>query len=648
MTDMIEEPSDAEAWYAQGPEAGARLRMALDAAGMAPFDVDYDTGMSCMSRALFDLLGLTPTPDGMWPVAALRSYIHPEDRERVSAMLQQAARDGKRCRSEHRLIRPGDGRVIWVEGDAIVQPDAQGRPRLIGLMRDITARRQAELALQESEARLRIALESARMFMTYADEHSGSVFNVREMARIFGMDPVPGERFDVAYMRGLTHPEDRPAIEATTQRLFREGGSDTREVRIVRVDDGSVRWIERHMTIMDRPDGTRRRLVVARDITARHEMEEALRASETRLRAVLAAVPECVKLIAADGTIAEMNPAGLRMIEAPPGMDVVGLSALAAVAPHQRALWAANLALVCGGQALAWDYEIVGLQGGRVQVEMLAVPMRLADGSPGMLGVSRDVTVRRAAESRLAALQADAMRGARMNALGAMAAGLAHELNQPLSAVANYAAAAGMLAEKLRCGGAAADAPARLHAIIERLQAQAQRGGDIVRRLRDFIAGADRELGLVRVRALADDGIEILRADLRSRASGTRIGLVSEVAPDCGELFCDRQQILQVLTNLLRNAVESIAATEAPGEIVLSAVRHAHEIEFAVSDTGPGIAPEAAAHLFAPFMSTKPSGMGIGLTICRTIVEAHGGRIWAEQDREIGACIRFTVPTGDR
>jgi two-component system sensor kinase FixL len=230
------------------------------------------------------------------------------------------------------------------------------------------------------------------------------------------------------------------------------------------------------------------------------------------------------------------------------------------------------------------------------------------------------------------------MRGARVTALGAMAAGLAHELNQPLSAVTNYASAARLLVEN-----APEQSPwlMRLDHMLDRVETQAQRAGDIVRRLRDFISGADRSLGMVEVAPLVADAITLF-AD----AGTTQRPITMEVAEDCHSVFGDRQQLLQVLSNLLRNAIEAVAEQTA-GEVRIAA-RSIEDgmVEISVSDNGPGLAPGLAERLFEPFQTTKTGGLGIGLAICRTIVEVHGGKISAESAAGgVGTVFRVALPS---
>jgi PAS domain S-box-containing protein len=250
------------------------------------------------------------------------------------------------------------------------------------------------------------------------------------------------------------------------------------------------------------------------------------------------------------------------------------------------------------------------------------------------IGANVDVTERREAAERVRELQFELLHAARLTAMGQMAASFAHELNQPLGAATNFLGAA-----RLALEAAGPDAPARALARIEKAAKQTVRAGAILRRLRDFIRRGETEKHIVGTRQLVEDAVALALVGVRD----PKLRIRFDFDPEEHAIIVDRVQIQQVVFNLVRNALEATETCD-PREIVLT-TRPAGEaeVEISVADTGPGVPADPEA-LFKPFASSKPKGMGVGLSICRAIVEAHHGRLWAEPRAGGGAVFRFVVP----
>ena len=253
-------------------------------------------------------------------------------------------------------------------------------------------------------------------------------------------------------------------------------------------------------------------------------------------------------------------------------------------------------------------------------------------------GFIRDLTRRQATEVRLEEMQAELAHASRVSAMGTMASALAHELNQPLTAVANYVEAARDLLDLPN-----AENVAIVREALGQAATQAVRAGQIVRRLRDFIARGDTDKRVENLRGLINEANALALIGVAELGIDIRIDIDDRI----GGVLVDKVQIQQVLVNLIRNAVEAL--TDAPTRrLTIAAVPMADQmVEVSVIDTGSGLDAEVESKLFQPFVSTKNAGMGLGLSICQTIIEAHDGTIWHDQPVGGGTAFRFTLAAAD-
>lgn len=264
-------------------------------------------------------------------------------------------------------------------------------------------------------------------------------------------------------------------------------------------------------------------------------------------------------------------------------------------------------------------------------MELAVGEMRTAQGR-FFTGFVRDLTERQQAEARLQEVQEDLVRVSRLTALGEMASALAHELNQPLTAIANYLKGSKRL---LAARGGPDD---RLtHAIAEAAD-QALRAGEIIRRLRDFVARGESERRIEDLPSLIEEAAAL--ALVGGREAGIQVDFNLDPGVAC--VLADKVQVQQVVLNLIRNAMD--AMDDAPERrLTIRVSAEADMARISVADTGGGIGSDTAEHLFQPFMTTKRNGMGVGLSISRTIIEAHGGRIWFEAVAGGGTIFHFTL-----
>ena len=288
------------------------------------------------------------------------------------------------------------------------------------------------------------------------------------------------------------------------------------------------------------------------------------------------------------------------------------------------------------------ERRIIGI--GRVVVgrrkDGSTFPMELSVGEANrtgprlFTGFVRDLTERQQTERRLHELQDGLLHVSRVRSMGQMAAALAHELNQPLTATANYVRAA------LRLLGAPEPNLDRIRQAMNLAVDQTLRSGEIIRRLRSFVARGEvlRQSQSVAILIEEASGLALVGAKERG------IKVLISMDPDLPEALVDRVQIQQVLLNLIRNAMEAMDGCAAR-DLTIGASPRTDHVLVSVADTGVGVPPEIEAKLFQPFVTTKPEGMGIGLSVCRTIIEAHSGRLWMEPNPGGGSVFRFTLPT---
>src|SRR5499426_1827227 len=290
------------------------------------------------------------------------------------------------------------------------------------------------------------------------------------------------------------------------------------------------------------------------------------------------------------------------------------------------------------------ERRIIGI--GRVVVgerkDGSTFPMELAVGEMRssdrhfFTGFIRDITQRQRSEARLQELQSELVHISRLTAMGQMASALAHELNQPLLAIVGYMKGSRRLLES---GGE--DRSGLLRDAMDKAADQALRAGQIIRRLREFVARGDSERRVESVKRLIEEASAL--ALVGTKDQGVRVRFQFDPAID--HVLVDKVQIQQVLLNLLRNAVEAMEASQRRELVISTAAGDDDMVAVRVADTGSGIAPELMSQLFQPFVTNKRHGMGVGLSICRTIVEAHGGQITVEPNPDGGTIFRFTVRT---
>ena len=432
----------------------------------------------------------------------------------------------------------------------------------------------------------------------------------------------------------ITHPDDVAEDRRQIARLLSGACSSyIVEKRYVR-KDGTV--IPARTTSSLMRGRSPRRIAVVEDLRPQLKAMNAQRESAARLKSILDAVPDAMIVIDERGAIETFSPSAEAMF---------GFSAAEVVGQNVNILMPSPYREQHDGYLERYrktgERHIIGI--GRVvtgqRKDGTTFPMELSVGEAiagdarRFTGFVRDLTERERSERRIDQLQAELMHVARLGELGQMGAALAHELNQPLAAIVNYLLAARRLLQSVP------EAPARISEAMEKAAAQADRAGQVIRRLREFVARGETERREENVNALIEEAAALALVGAKSAGVTTRLML----RPDLPLVLVDKVQIQQVLLNLIRNALEAMDSSD---ERVLTVEAAAADgmVTVTVADTGPGLSAEVAQNLFQPFVTTKARGMGVGLSICRSIIEAHGGRIWASPRTGGGTNFAFTVP----
>ena len=375
--------------------------------------------------------------------------------------------------------------------------------------------------------------------------------------------------------------------------------------------------------------------------------EEALRVAEQQMRSILETIPDAMVVIDERGIVVSFSAAAERLFGWSKD-DIVGRNVSMLMPPPDRDRHDGYIAryLTTGKRRIIGTGRVVHGQ----RRDGTTFPMRIIVGE--VKGVGRhlftgfvhDLTAQHDTERRLEELRAELLHVSRVSAAGEMASALAHELNQPLTAIASSVKAALRVLQAASAGpdGGPA-APGQAMEAMERAVGQSLRAGQIVRRLREFVAKGEANRRIESLPRLIEEASTL--ALVGARQGGVQVTF--RISPHLAPVLVDRIQLQQVLLNLIRNAIEAMIEGEgqAPRRLVVAAAPHgAEEVEISVADTGPGLAPQVAARLFEPFVSTKLAGMGVGLSICQSIIKAHGGRLWAEPNPGGGTVFRLTLP----
>ncbi len=532
---------------------------------------------------------------------------------------------------------------------------------------ELTKRGAVEKALRESEALFRAIYDNAEAGILLATPQGMIRSANKAFQDIVGYSEEELREFG---WQRLIHPEDglanRLRDTETRKRLARNSNSVER--RFVRKNGDSI-WIKMATSYAFDVNGRPiLGIAIAEDVTARRRAEEALRdandelelrvdqrtrelrdeigvrlqaesalrESEMKFRALIENALDFVLVVNKEGVIEFQSPSVAHFFRVSDG-GLVGTSVFNGIHPADliRVKEEFFRLVETPGATSSVQYRVSDGKNGWRIIEANSKNLLHDPIVSGVVINSRDITERHQAEEKARGLQTELAHVARLSTMGEMAAGFAHELNQPLTAIQNYASGC---VRRLKSGVKEKDELIRAMTAAAK---QAQRAGEIIRRIRYFIRRDEPELTPTDINAVIREAVDLMESEAHHAGVAVRLDLSSEIP----WARADTIQVQQVLINLARNGIEAMVLESlGPREIhIQTRALSDEEIEISVRDTGPGIPDEIRDLMFDPFFTTKSDGMGMGLAICRSIIERHGGKIYFGTAEGNGTDIRFTL-----
>src|SRR5215469_3751735 len=587
------------------------------------------------SDEVFRMFGLDPQR-GMPAIAELLERVHPEDREYVTGRSRKGPDDKAEHVVDYRLLLP-DGILKYIH--SIRHPilnDAREVVEFLGTIIDVTEQKRAEETLRRSEAYLADAQKLSHTGSWAWSPVTGEVpYWSEEMFRIFGLDPQQGPPTSEAFWKRV-HPEDRDSMQELMRKAAREKREYEHDHRIV-FPDGTVKHIHAiGHPVLDRAGDVVEFVDTAVDVTERKRAEEEMRAAETRFRTFVDHATDALFVHSSDqGRVVDVNQRACESLgytrEELIGMKPSDFDCRVDPAFEQRVRERLEAGEVCTFEASHRRKD-----GTVFPVE---VRMRLFwhVGVPFGLSLVRDITDRKRAEQereRLRQLEADLAHINRVSMMGELAASLAHEIKQPIAAAATNVGTCLRWLQRQ---------PAEIEEAREaaaRIAQDVNRAADVINRVRSLYTKGDQQRELLHVNEVIEEMIVLLRDE----ASRYSILIRRDLATDLPKVIADRVQLQQVFMNLMLNGIE--AMKETGGELTIKSQSvNEGQLLISVSDIGVGLPADEPDRIFNAFFTTKPQGTGMGLAITRSIIEAHGGRLWASANTGRGATFHFTLPT---
>ena len=506
------------------------------------------------------------------------------------------------------------------------------------LVLEMVRRKAVEQNLRDSEEQLRLAQEASGVGVWDWDTRADRVEWSDQTYRIFGMQRSE-QRLDESSLLTLIPPEDRAVVKLAIREALQPDGEFDAEFRTQR-PDGSMRWVlAQGRTHCDSNGSPFRMIGLCLDCTERRRAAEELRRSEERFRLLVEGIADyAVYMLDAEGFVTSWN-SGAERIKGYSSEEIIGRHYSCFY--DDEDLRKGKPAMALREAAATGRFEEDGWRlrknGSRFQANAILTGLRDPKGKlVGFAKITRDLTEGRRAEDAVQAAQAELARVVRVSTLGELMASIAHEVNQPLSAIVTNANACRRI-----LASPAPDIEDVRQALTEIAEA-GTRAGEIISHIRALVKKATPQKSPVDINQVIQEVLDIIPRVLEKQHVSLEMELQSALPPVLG----DRVQLQQVVLNLIMNGIEAMSAIpDRSRALVIRSDARESGLEVTVQDSGIGLDPRNIDHIFDTFFTTKPNGMGMGLSICRSIIEAHRGRLWASQDPAVqGATFRFSLP----
>jgi len=604
----------------------ALVELSAGPAGHGVWEWDFTSDKLSISPRSLELLGLAEAPATLSDLLAFCRF---DNSAEMIGALQRIAATGGTADLRSRMQSPGAKGPVRLRAMAI-DGEGAGPRRVLGILTGAT---DEDGDSQEHLAAIVAGSDDAIIGKTL--EGIVTSWN-RGAERMFGYSEQEMLGRPIGILAAPGYEDDMPRI----LQMLRQGGRVDHYLTKRRHKNGSV--LDISLTVSPMHDRQGRMIgasKIARDVTSVEKARVEAERREAQLRSILDTVPDGMILIDDKGLIISFSTTAERLFGYR-AQEVHGRNVSLLMPQPDRGAHDSYLAryLATGERhIIGVGRRLTGLRkdGSHFHFELTVGEVVLPD-KRMFTGFVHDLTESDRADARLSELQAELLHVSRLNAMGELSAMLAHELNQPLTAAINYAEAARHLLVS------AGEAPPKVLDFVQKASAQAERAGQIIRRLRSFVEKREAERSREQLSLVVEEASDFA-------ATGTKIEgieLIFDFANDLPSIEMDRTQIQQVVVNLVRNAIDALR--QAPRRTITITTRADGEgfQEVSVTDSGPGIVPEVAAQLFKPFVTSKPDGMGIGLSVSQSIIEAHGGTIRAEPNPGGGTIFKFNLPVG--
>jgi PAS domain S-box-containing protein len=608
-------------------ESEQRMDLAVDSAGAGLWSVDLVTRQVWATPRLRELFRFSP--DEVLTFERFLTVAAPEDRERVREFFEDAMGRTVALSVEFRIVLP-DGSRRWIVTRGQVDGDIPTRAsRVSGASVDITERKLAEERLRESESRFRTVANSAPVLIWMSGVDTRCTFFNNSWLQFTGR--TAEQEMGDGWTEGV-HPDDRPGSLKAYVEAFEARRPFTLQYRLRR-HDGEYRWISDHGVPRFDAQGTFEGYIGScLDITERLRAEE-------RFRQIFEAAPSAMIMAGEDGTIVLVNAQVEKVFGYRPS-ELVGLPIETLIPERLRQEHPTDRKRFVGdprARAMGAGRELFGRRkdGGEVPVEIGLNPIRTMEGLFVVASVI-DISERQKAEAETQELRQELAHISRVATMGELTAAIVHELAQPLAAILTTAQAG------LRLIAAGKHDTDQVREILKDIVGDEERARRVIEHLRSMFQKGEVERRPLLLNQVVNDVVSVVLRDAERR----RVAIILDLAPASRWVSGDRIQLQQVLLNLVVNAFDAVSAVDGRPRTVTLRTRalDGDRVQLDVEDSGPGIASDRLGAIFRPFVSSKPGGMGMGLSVSQSIVSAHNGRLWVENGPNGGAVFHVVLP----